>query len=108
VDSTPLSVLLSDCRSFIVELLASLPGLGARFVRVDSRNKTRLRLGLHDISSPGAGMNPTDPRDVLMSQLGSVSVPPISCEGPICNASVWMSSYSTNGSEPSTLEPASS
>jgi hypothetical protein len=39
VDSTPLSALFSDCWSFVVELLACLPDLGARFVRVDSRNK---------------------------------------------------------------------
>jgi hypothetical protein len=52
--------------SLLVELLAGLPGLGAKFVRVDSRNKTRLRPGLQDISSPGAGLNPTDPRDILM------------------------------------------
>jgi hypothetical protein len=61
VDSTPLSPLFSDCRSFVVELLAGLPGLGARFVRVDSRNRTRIRPGLQDIFSPGAGLNPTDP-----------------------------------------------
>jgi hypothetical protein len=51
---------------FVVELLAGLPGLGARFVRVDSRNKTRLYPGLQDISSRGAGVNLTDPKDVLM------------------------------------------
>jgi hypothetical protein len=49
-----------------VELLAGLPGLGDRFVRFDSRNKTMLHLGLQDISSPGAGLNPTDLRDGLM------------------------------------------
>jgi hypothetical protein len=66
VDSTPLSALFSDCRLFVVELLAGFPGLEARFVRVDSKNKTKLRPGLQDISSPGAGLNSTDPRDVLM------------------------------------------
>jgi hypothetical protein len=66
VDSTPLSALFSDCWSFVVELLAGLPGLRARFIRVDSRNKTRLHPGLQDISSPGAGLNPTDPKDVFM------------------------------------------
>jgi hypothetical protein len=66
VDSTPLSALFSDCWSFVVELLAGLSGLGARFVRVDLRNKTRLRPGLQYISSPGAGLNPTDPRNALM------------------------------------------
>jgi hypothetical protein len=66
VNSTPLSALFSDCRLFVVELLAGLPGLGARFIRVDSRNKTRLRPGLQDISISGAGLNPTDLRDVLM------------------------------------------
>jgi hypothetical protein len=89
-------------------LLASLPGLGAIFVRVDSRNKTRLRPGLQDISSPGAGLNPPDPRDVLMERLGYVSASPITCEGPIYNASVCMSSYSPNGTELSILESASS
>jgi hypothetical protein len=56
MDSTPLSALFSDCWSFVVELLAGFPGLGARFVCVDSRNKTRLRPGLQDISSHGAGL----------------------------------------------------
>jgi hypothetical protein len=50
VDSTPLSALFSDWWSFAIELLVGLLGLGARFVRVDSRNKTRLRPGLQDIS----------------------------------------------------------
>jgi hypothetical protein len=40
----------------------------------------------------------------LMSRLGSVSVPPITCEGLICNASVCMLSYSPNGTELSTSE----
>jgi hypothetical protein len=66
MDSTPLSALFSDCWSLVVELLVGLPGLGAKFVRVDSRNKTRLRPGLQDISIPGAELNPTDARDVLM------------------------------------------
>jgi hypothetical protein len=66
VDSTPLSTLFSDCWSFVVELLAGLPGLGARFVRVDRSNKTRPHPGLQDISSPGARLNPTDPKYVLM------------------------------------------
>jgi hypothetical protein len=66
VDSITLSALFSDCWPFVVELLAGLPGLGARFVRFNSRNKTRLRPGLQDISSPGAWLNPTDPRDILM------------------------------------------
>jgi hypothetical protein len=68
----------------------------------------RLRPGLQDISSPGAGLNPTDPRDILMERLGSVSVPPITSEGSICNASVCMSSYSPNGTELLTSESASS
>jgi hypothetical protein len=88
--------------------LAGLPGLGARFVHVNSRNKNRLRPGLQDISSPGPELNPTDPRDVLMLRLGSVSVTPISCEGPIFNPSVCMSSYSSNVTELSTSESASS
>jgi hypothetical protein len=66
MDSTPLSALFSDCGSFVVELLAGLPGLGASFVRVDSRNKTKLHPGLQDISSPGAELNATDPRNVSM------------------------------------------
>jgi hypothetical protein len=108
VDSTLLSALFSDCWSCVFELLVALPGLGARFVRVNLGNKTRLRPGLQDISSPGAGLNATDPRDVLMSRLGSVSVPLITCEGLICNVSVCMSSYSPNGIELSTSESASS
>jgi hypothetical protein len=88
--------------------LAGLPGLGAKFVHLNSRNKTRLRPGLQDIASPGAGLNPTDPGDVLMKRLGSISVPLITCEGPICNASVCMSSYSPNGTELSTSESVSS
>jgi hypothetical protein len=53
----------ADCLRSIV---GDLHGPGARFVRADSRNKTRLRPMQQDISSLGTGWSATNPRGDLM------------------------------------------